>query len=148
MKPHRLFPFLLILIIVCSSCHVTRHLKDGEYMLTKNVVKTDLKDPQFDDLYYYVRPTPNKKFIDIIPFKTWSYVAFQPKVIYTADGDSIVKDSKFRQRSATKEKRQCYSTLPPSITRSTSSNWPCYNADISMPMLPLLSNSKKRNSTR
>ena len=98
MKQHRLFPFLLILIIVCSSCHVTRHLKDGEYMLTKNVVKTDLKDPQFDDLYYYVRPTPNKKFIDIIPFKTWSYVAFQPKVIYTADGDSIVKDSKFRQK--------------------------------------------------
>lgn len=98
MKQYRLFPFLLILVIVSSSCHVTRNLKDGEYMLTKNVVKTDLKDPQFDDLYYYVRPTPNKKFIDLIPFKTWSYVAFQPKVTYTADGDSIVKDSKVRQK--------------------------------------------------
>ena len=31
MKQYRLFPFLLILVIVSSSCHVTRNLKDGEY---------------------------------------------------------------------------------------------------------------------
>lgn len=66
-------------------------------MLTKNVVKTDVKNQKFDNLHYYVRPAPNKKFIDIFPFKTWTYVAFQPKVTYTPSGDSLVKDTKFRQ---------------------------------------------------
>lgn len=66
-------------------------------MLTKNVVKTDIKEAKFDDLQYYVRPTPNKKFIDVFPIKTWQYTHFQPKVTYYPDGDSLVEDTKFRQ---------------------------------------------------
>ncbi|HPY81548.1 MAG TPA: hypothetical protein PK548_06905, partial [Bacteroidales bacterium] len=54
------------------SCNSTRHLGSNQYMLTKNVVKvTDLRDDRLDDLYYLVRPVPNKKFIDVFPFKTW-----------------------------------------------------------------------------
>lgn len=78
------------------SCNSTRHLGSNQYMLTKNVVKvTDLRDDRLDDLYYLVRPVPNKKFIDVFPFKTWLYSTFQPTVD-TLTGE-VIKDTKFKK---------------------------------------------------
>ena len=90
------FAVLLIATAVLHSCSSTRHLKDGEYMLTKNTVKvTDRKGDEFNDLYYFLRPVPNKKFIDVFPIKTSLYATYAPK--RDPETDTIVKDSKFRQ---------------------------------------------------
>ncbi len=65
-------------------------------MLTKNSVKvTDRKGDEFNDLYYLLRPIPNKRFIDVFPIKTSLYATYQPKRDPVTD--TIVKDTKFRK---------------------------------------------------
>lgn len=92
--PHPLL--LLFCLLAFSACRPTRCLKEGEYMLKKNVVKvTDRKGEEFSDLQYLVRPTPNKKFMDVFPIKTSIYANHQPK--YDPVADTIVKDSRFNR---------------------------------------------------
>lgn len=87
---------LFILFGFFYSCSSTKHLGQNEYMLTKNAVKvTDKKSDEFDDLYYLLRPVPNRKFIDIFPLKTSIYSSFQP-TIDTLTGE-IIKDSRFKR---------------------------------------------------
>lgn len=87
---------LFVLIGFFYSCNSTRHLKSNEYMLTKNTVKVvDKKSDEFDDLYYLLRPVPNRKFIDIFPLKTWIYSSFYP-VTDSLTGE-VVKDTKFKR---------------------------------------------------
>lgn len=96
MKEIRTFLLFFALIPLFFACSPTQHLKDNEYMLTRNVVKvTDQKSDEFDDLYYFVRPLPNKKFIDVFPIKPSLYATFQPKV--DPQTDTIIKDTKFRK---------------------------------------------------
>lgn len=83
-------------MLAFAACHPTRCLKEGEYMLKKNVVKvTDRKGDEFADLQYLVRPTPNKKFMDVFPIKTSIYANHQPK--YDPVADTIVKDTRFNR---------------------------------------------------
>ncbi|MBO4645915.1 MAG: BamA/TamA family outer membrane protein [Bacteroidales bacterium] len=94
MRLRPLFPLFLCLIL--AACNPSRHLSDGEYMLTKNTVKVvDNKSVEFDDLYYMVRPTTNKKFLDVFPLKAWSYVNNLPKV---DSAGNVIKDTKFMQK--------------------------------------------------
>lgn len=90
---------LLLLTLICLvlvGCNPSRHLSDGEYMLTKNSVKVvDRKDVLFDDLYYMVRPITNKKFLDVFPIKTGLYVHNLPK---TDSAGNVIKDTKFMQK--------------------------------------------------
>lgn len=88
--------FLIPAVWLLYSCNSSRHLKSNEYMLTKNTVKvTDRKDDAFADLYYFVRPIPNRKFIDVFPVKTWIYASFQP-TMDSLSGE-VIKDTKFRK---------------------------------------------------
>ena len=90
------FAILISVIVGFHSCNSTRHLKDGEHMLTKNTVKvTDRKGDEFNDLYYLLRPVPNKKFIDVFPIKTSLYAKYYPKRDPVTD--TIISDSKFRR---------------------------------------------------
>lgn len=96
MKKERLFILLLFASILglLSSCSSTKPLTEGQYMLVRNNVEVvDEKDPDFDGLKSYVRPIPNKKFMDIFSLKTMCYSAGQP----TFDKDGNLKDSKFRK---------------------------------------------------
>jgi len=85
----------IILLLLFSSCNYTKNLAKNEYVLVKNTVKVDeVKSPQFDDLIGFVRPIPNKKFMEIFPIKVSLWAYHQPKF------DSItgkIKDSKFNK---------------------------------------------------
>ena len=91
-----LFPILLLGLLL-SACNPSKHLSDGEYMLTKNSVKVVDKnrDILLDDLSYMVRPITNKKFLDVFPIRTSLYVNNLPK---TDSAGNVIKDTKFMQK--------------------------------------------------
>lgn len=79
-----------------AACNPSKHLKDGEYMLTKNTVKVeDKKGIEFDKLINTVRPITNKKFLDVFPIKTSRYVNNLPK---TDSLGNVIKDTKWMKR--------------------------------------------------
>jgi len=83
-----------MLLLTFSSCNYTKNLAENEYVLVKNTVKVeDIKGngQQFDDLFYLVRPIPNKKFMDIFPIKVSLWTNHQPKFDSITN---ITKDSK------------------------------------------------------
>lgn len=85
----------VVLLLVAAACSSTKTLSEGQYMLDKNNVEVkDEKGPQFDNLKSYVRPIPNKKFLDLINLRTMAYTGGQPK--YDKKGN--LKDSKFKKR--------------------------------------------------
>ena len=90
------FRFLLLGLILSSyACNSTKVLREGEVMLVRNEVKFAKKSKKNTDLIYYVRPIPTKKFLDAFPIKTSIYAWGYPK--YNAEGDSIIKDTKFKR---------------------------------------------------
>lgn len=94
MLRRHVFPVFCLLLVLCASCSSTKPLAEGEYMLVKNkVTVTDARNPNFEELKSYVRPIPNKKFLDIIRFRTMWYSLGQP----TFDKNGQLKDSKFRR---------------------------------------------------
>ena len=79
-----------------AACNPSKHLKDGEYLLSKNTVKVeDKKGIEFDNLIYTVRPITNKKFLDVFPIKANRYVNHLPK---TDSLGNIIKDTKWMKR--------------------------------------------------
>ena len=71
--------FLSIGILLCfMACTPTRKLQTGEYMLTKNKVIADKKEIPVDDIMYVIRPTPNKKFLNLFFWKAGIYQAMTP----------------------------------------------------------------------
>lgn len=91
---NRCYILLILISLILSSCSSTKTLSEGQYMLVRNNVEVkDAKNPQFDDLKSYVRPIPNKKFLEVINLKTMCYTGGQPK--YDENGN--LKDSKFKK---------------------------------------------------
>ena len=83
-------------VLLLSACNPSKHLTDGEYMLTKNTVKVeDKKGIEFDNLIYTVRPITNKKFLDVFPIKANRYVNHLPK---TDSLGNVIKDTKWMKR--------------------------------------------------
>lgn len=86
----------LVFAWLLAACNPSKHLKDGEYMLTKNTVKVeDKKGIEFDNLINTVRPITNKKFLDVFPIKTCRYVNNLPK---TDSLGNVIKDTKWMKR--------------------------------------------------
>lgn len=87
---------LIVFILVLAGCNPSKHLKDNEYLLTKNTVKVeDKKGIEFDNLIYTVRPITNKKFLDVFPIKASRYVNHLPK---TDSLGNVIKDTKWMKR--------------------------------------------------
>ena len=90
------FLVLSAFVWMLAACNPSKHLKDGEYMLTKNTVKVeDKKGIEFDNLIYTVRPITNKKFLDVFPIKASRYVNHLPK---TDSLGNVIKDTKWMKR--------------------------------------------------
>ena len=52
--------FLLPLLLVGSACNITRSIPDHEYLLNKNIIKTD--KPEYNEqLMAIIKQKPNKK---------------------------------------------------------------------------------------
>ncbi|MFI3331037.1 MAG: BamA/TamA family outer membrane protein [Rikenellaceae bacterium] len=64
-------------MLICS-CSVTRHLGEGEYLLTRNVIKSDKQTPKRDrisssELEKYLRQVPNRRILGMnIPIFIYS----------------------------------------------------------------------------
>lgn len=87
---------LSVAACLLMACNPSKHLKDNEYMLTKNTVKVeDKKGIEFDNLIYTVRPITNKKFLDVFPLRTIRYVNNLPK---TDSLGNVIKDTKWMKR--------------------------------------------------
>ena len=66
MKKFSIFFLTVALAALISACSSTKPLLENQYMLTRNNVEVlDEKNPDFDNLKSYVRPIPNKKFMDV-----------------------------------------------------------------------------------
>ncbi len=53
--------YILFVIIVFASCNTTKYVPDGEYLLDKVHIKTDIKEYGSAELTSYVRQVPNSK---------------------------------------------------------------------------------------
>ena len=85
-----------VLVIILGACNPSKHLKDNEYLLTKNVVKvTDKKSVEFGNLVNSIRPIPNKRVLDVFPIKAARYVNHLP---VTDSLGNVIKDTKFMKR--------------------------------------------------
>lgn len=83
-----------LLVLLCASCLSTRPLQGDERMLTRNnVIVTDENNSELDNLSSYVRPIPNKKFMEVFNLKTSLYGMGTPRLMKNGE----YKDTKFKQ---------------------------------------------------
>ncbi|MFN8153363.1 MAG: BamA/TamA family outer membrane protein [Bacteroidia bacterium] len=63
---------LLPIIIGASACNVTRSIPEGEYLLNKNIIKTD--KPEYNEqLQAIIKQKPNKKILGLFRFHLGLY---------------------------------------------------------------------------
>ena len=74
-KPNYIIGILLVLLIACTSCKVTKYVPDGQHLLDKVSITTDNKKLSDTDFSIYLRQRPNPKLFNII--LTWGYTAFR-----------------------------------------------------------------------
>ena len=73
------FAVIVSLICAMSSCHVTKHFKEGESLLKSNKVKfindqnKKEKNKAWEDLLHVAAQRPNKKVFGFLPLKLWLY---------------------------------------------------------------------------
>lgn len=60
--------FFLALSVLVVSCSPTRKLVEGEYLLTKNIIKSDSKVVSKSDLESFIRQKPNRKILAFYRF--------------------------------------------------------------------------------
>lgn len=63
------------MIILFASCSNTRHFSDSQYLLTRNKITFDDKNPGIDvsDLQGLMQQGSNKKFLGVMRFKLWAF---------------------------------------------------------------------------
>jgi outer membrane protein assembly factor BamA len=92
----------IFIILIFSSCNITKNLKPNEYMLITNTVTIqDAKPNEFYDLIDYVRPIPNKPTLGFFMLKPALYANFQPD-----STSNEVKDTQFRKWLREKGEKQ------------------------------------------
>ena len=65
-----LFSFSLLFLI---SCNVAKHVPEGEYLLEKVKITTDVNDIPKDELFEYIRQTPNAKVFGLFRMQLGIY---------------------------------------------------------------------------
>ena len=69
---HRLLLFLLPMLIGSSACNITRSIPEHEYLLNKNIIKTD--KPEYNEqLLAIIKQKPNKKILGVFRFHLGLY---------------------------------------------------------------------------
>jgi hypothetical protein len=69
----RLYLCLTLLCIFSTSCNVNKHLKENEYLLSKNTVKDNGTNIDNNDLEAFIRQKPNRKILKLFRFNLWLY---------------------------------------------------------------------------
>ncbi|MDO9152595.1 MAG: BamA/TamA family outer membrane protein [Paludibacter sp.] len=65
--------FIFLAGIFLLSCSVTKHVPDGEYLLEKVKIQTDVNDITRDELFEYMRQTPNSKVFGLFRMQLGIY---------------------------------------------------------------------------
>ena len=65
--------FFLILIVSVSSCNINKHLKENEFLLTKNSLKENGTDIDENEIEAFIRQKPNRKVLKLVRFNLWLY---------------------------------------------------------------------------
>ena len=67
--------YAIVTALFLSSCSVTHNFQPDEYLLVKNNIKFNGKNPGIssDELYSVARPKPNQKFLGIARVKAYMY---------------------------------------------------------------------------
>ena len=68
---------------LACACSVTRHIPEGQYLLTANVIEVDHQMPKEDrisaaEMERFVRPVPNKRFLGM-NLPVWVYTQSNPE---------------------------------------------------------------------
>jgi len=64
---------LAISIIFFSACGINKHLKDNEYLLSKNAIRYNGTAIDNAELEGFIRQKPNRKIIKVFRFNLWLY---------------------------------------------------------------------------
>lgn len=64
---------ILILSVIFSSCNVNKHLKENEFLLSKNTIKHNGTAIDNNDLEAFIRQKPNRKILKLVRFNLWLY---------------------------------------------------------------------------
>lgn len=66
-----LFYFFVVLIL--TSCNLTKHVPEGEYLLDRVKINTDANDIRKDELSEYLRQTPNSRVFGVFKMQLGIY---------------------------------------------------------------------------
>lgn len=72
---HKILPksTVLLLLFFVSSCNINKHLKENEYLVEKNSVKSNGTNINNDELEAFIRQKPNRKILKLVRFNLWLY---------------------------------------------------------------------------
>ena len=57
---------LLFLVLLLAACNLTKKVPEGDYLLYKSHIKTDVNDIPKDELEEYLRQTPNSYVFGLV----------------------------------------------------------------------------------
>lgn len=83
MKPVRAILYIICLFSLLVSCTSTKYVGNGEYLLDKNVIRTDNKDIKAADLKSYLRQQPNFRAFGLMKWQLYVYNWSSSKRPYT-----------------------------------------------------------------
>ncbi len=67
------FLLLLIAVTIFSACNPTKKLKEGEYLVDKNIIKGSTKGLDGEELYSILKQKPNRKILGLFRFHLAAY---------------------------------------------------------------------------
>ena len=97
---------LLVCILLLNACNVSKKLKEGEYLLNKNVVNIDITTLDKSEIENYIRLKPNYKLLGLFRFQLWLHNIVNEERL---KHKRIVRDEKIRkknERRAAKGKKE------------------------------------------
>lgn len=65
--------YFLLPLLFFSSCNINKHLKENEFLLTKNSLKQNGTDIDNSELEAFIRQKPNRKVLKLVRFNLWLY---------------------------------------------------------------------------
>lgn len=106
-----LFVFLGVSFLIFSSCNAVKHVKDNEFLLTKNVIKVNAKKNTDDVVSSYIMQRPNSQVLGT-PISLHFYNIGNPDFIesYEVWRDSFPKREYFFSKTFSEKQSRGYRT--------------------------------------
>lgn len=72
-QTRKIYRVCFVCFIFLSSCNINKHLKENEFLLSKNVVKQNETSIDNAELEAFIRQKPNRKILKLVRFNLWLY---------------------------------------------------------------------------